>query len=274
MGPRTHEFEAAWAAYCGVRHAVLMAQRHGRPGGGPAGARHRTGRRGHHRLLHVQRDGQRHPPGRARARCSSTSARTTSAWIPRCVEAAITPRTRAIMPVHLYGLMADMDPLVDDRRPSRPRDHRGRGPGPRRHVRRATGRPVRAGDVQPVRDEEPDDRRRRLRDDDDDELADRLRLYRNHGMRVRYQHESLGTNFKPTDLAAAIGLAQLARLDERTEQRRRNAAPPHARGCGGYLTPTRPGRSRARLAPVHDAVPGRARRRVVDGLAERGDRDA
>ena len=59
---------------------------------------------------------------------------------------------------------------------------------------------------------------------DDDALADRIRLYRNHGMRVRYHHEALGTNFKPTDLAAAIGLAQLARLDERTAQRRRNAA--------------------------------------------------
>ncbi len=45
---------------------------------------------------------------------------------------------------------------------------------------------------------------------DDDALADRIRLYRNHGMRVRYYHESLGTNFKPTDLAAALGLAQLA----------------------------------------------------------------
>ena len=45
---------------------------------------------------------------------------------------------------------------------------------------------------------------------DDDALADRLRLFRNHGMRVRYHHDALGTNYKPTDLAAAIGLAQLA----------------------------------------------------------------
>jgi len=59
---------------------------------------------------------------------------------------------------------------------------------------------------------------------DDDAVADGLRLFRNHGMRVRYQHESLGTNFKPTDLAAAIGLAQLARLEERTRRRVVNAA--------------------------------------------------
>ena len=55
-------------------------QRHGRPGGGPPRARHRPGRRGHHGLLHLQRDGQRHPPGRRDAPSSWTSARTTSAW--------------------------------------------------------------------------------------------------------------------------------------------------------------------------------------------------
>ena len=73
---------------------------------------------------------------------------------------------------------------------------------------------------------------------DDDAVADRLRLYRNHGMRVRYHHESLGTNFKPTDLAAAIGLAQLARLDERTERRRHNAA--HLTAGSAATTSSRP----------------------------------
>ena len=103
---------------------------------------------------------------------------------------------------------------------------------------------------------------------DDDELADRLRLFRNHGMRVRYHHDALGTNFKPTDLAAALGLAQLARLDERTEQRRRNAA---------YLTDhldafRTPGVPAGREHVWHQYVmrfPGE-RQRVIDGLAERG----
>jgi dTDP-4-amino-4,6-dideoxygalactose transaminase len=103
---------------------------------------------------------------------------------------------------------------------------------------------------------------------DDDAVADRLRLFRNHGMRVRYHHEALGTNFKPTDLAAALGLAQLGRLDERTEQRRRNAAY-LTEHLAGYWTPGVPeGREHA----WHQYVmrfPGE-RQRVIDGLAERG----
>ena len=75
---------------------------------------------------------------------------------------------------------------------------------------------------------------------DDDEVADRLRLFRNHGMRVRYHHDALGTNFKPTDLAAAIGLAQLTRLDERTATRRANAAYLTEHLAGDYLTPIVP----------------------------------
>jgi dTDP-4-amino-4,6-dideoxygalactose transaminase len=53
----------------------------------------------------------------------------------------------------------------------------------------------------------------------DDRLADWLRLYRNQGMRTRYQFEMLGYNFRMTDLAAAIGLAQLAKLERNTARR-------------------------------------------------------
>ena len=104
---------------------------------------------------------------------------------------------------------------------------------------------------------------------DDDGLADRIRVFRNHGMRVRYYHESLGTNYKPSDLAAAIGLAQLPRLDERTEQRRRNAAYLTEHLGGDYLTPAVPA---GRDHVWHQYVmrfPGE-RQRVVDGLTERG----
>ena len=52
------------------------------------------------------------------------------------IEAAITPRTRAICPVHLFGLPADMDAIVGHRRPPRPGGRRGRLPGARRRVRR------------------------------------------------------------------------------------------------------------------------------------------
>jgi len=103
---------------------------------------------------------------------------------------------------------------------------------------------------------------------DDDELADRLRLYRNHGMRRRYYHEELGTNFKPTDLAAALGLAQLPRLDERTAQRRRNAAR-LTEGLAGYLTPAVPEGREHVWHQYTMRFPGE-RERVVAGLTERG----
>jgi dTDP-4-amino-4,6-dideoxygalactose transaminase len=104
---------------------------------------------------------------------------------------------------------------------------------------------------------------------DDDALADRLRLHRNHGMRVRYHHDALGTNYKPTDITAALGLAGLVRLDERTAIRRRNAAYLTEHLGDEYLVPTVPdGRDHV----WHQYVmrfPGQ-RDRVAAGLAERG----
>jgi dTDP-4-amino-4,6-dideoxygalactose transaminase len=58
----------------------------------------------------------------------------------------------------------------------------------------------------------------------DDALADWLRLYRNQGMRTRYQFEMLGYNFRMTDIAAAIGLAQLDKLARNTARRQAIAA--------------------------------------------------
>ena len=81
---------------------------------------------------------------------------------PERVEAAITPRTKAIMPVHLYGLMADMDPLVAiaERHGITIVEDAAQAHGAT--LSRPTRRTVRARDVQPVRDQEPDDRRGRL----------------------------------------------------------------------------------------------------------------
>ena len=58
----------------------------------------------------------------------------------------------------------------------------------------------------------------------DDRLADWLRLYRNQGMRARYQYEMLGYNFRLTDIAAAIGLAQFDKLERNTARRQAIAA--------------------------------------------------
>ena len=103
---------------------------------------------------------------------------------------------------------------------------------------------------------------------DDDTVAERLRLYRNHGMEKRYHHGSLGTNFKPTDLAAAIGLAQLARLDERNDRRRQNAAALTA-GLAGYHTPSEPA-GREHVWHQYTMRFPEDRQAVIDGLTERG----
>jgi perosamine synthetase len=59
---------------------------------------------------------------------------------------------------------------------------------------------------------------------DDPEVAERLRLLRAHGSRVRYQHEQLGYNYRLTDIQAAIACVQLERLPEFTQARSANAA--------------------------------------------------
>lgn len=58
----------------------------------------------------------------------------------------------------------------------------------------------------------------------DDDLADRLKVYRNQGMRQRYQYEMAGTNYRMTDIQAAIGIPQLRRIDQINSSRQRNAA--------------------------------------------------
>jgi dTDP-4-amino-4,6-dideoxygalactose transaminase len=58
----------------------------------------------------------------------------------------------------------------------------------------------------------------------DTQIAERARLLRNHGASQRYHHEILGYNLRLSDLHAAVGLAQLRKVDRAIEARRRNAA--------------------------------------------------
>ena len=75
----------------------------------------------------------------------------------------------------------------------------------------------------------------------DGDLAERMRLMREHGMKVRYHHDVLGYNFRMTDMAAAIGLAQLPKLAG-FNQRRRAIAARYDAELRGVITPSvRPG---------------------------------
>ena len=140
------------------------------------------------------------------------------------IEAAITPHTRAICPVHLFGLPADMDMIVaiasrhglavvEDACQAHGAEFRGRRVGSFGH-----GAFSLYGTKNMTTGEGG------LITTDDDHLADWIRLYRNQGMRERYHHEILGYNFRLSDVAAAIGLCQLDKLERNTARRREIAA--------------------------------------------------
>lgn len=140
------------------------------------------------------------------------------------IESAITPRTRAISPVHLFGLPADMTEItaiaerhglaiVEDACQAHAATIDGRRVGSFGH-----GAFSLYGTKNMTTGEGG------LITTDDDRLADWIRLYRNQGMRERYRHEMLGYNFRLTDLAAAIGLCQLDKLERNTTRRQAMAA--------------------------------------------------
>jgi perosamine synthetase len=97
---------------------------------------------------------------------------------------------------------------------------------------------------------------------DDGELAERIRLLREHGMKVRYHHDVVGYNFRMTDLAAAIGLAQLPKLPGYNDRRRAIAAR-YDRELRGVITPS----VRPNVTHVYHQYTIRVRER--DAFAER-----
>jgi dTDP-4-amino-4,6-dideoxygalactose transaminase len=143
---------------------------------------------------------------------------------PFLIESAITPRTKAILPVHLFGHPCDIETImrlaarydlavIEDACQSH-----GASVGDQRVGSFGTGcfsfypsKNITTGEGGILTTNDP-------------ELADRARLIRSHGQRERYYHEVLGFNFRMTEIQAAIGLAQLDRLEEYTRIRRANAA--------------------------------------------------
>ncbi len=139
------------------------------------------------------------------------------------IEAAITPNTKAILPVHLYGLCCDMDAImeiadkhglvvIEDACQAHGAEYKGKRAGsfgtgtfslyPTKNITSAEGGMITTSD---------------------DDVAEKSKVLRNHGMRRRYYHDEIGYNFRMTDVHAAIGNAQLAKLDEHNDKRRANA---------------------------------------------------
>jgi perosamine synthetase len=142
---------------------------------------------------------------------------------PAAVAERVSPNTRVLLPVHLYGQMADMAPLesisnehglriVEDAAQSHGASYQGRYAGSyglgtfslyaTKNITTGEGGLITTSD---------------------DALASRLRVLRNQGMRKRYQYEMPGNNYRLTDLQAALGIPQLHRYARTVCQRQRNA---------------------------------------------------
>jgi dTDP-4-amino-4,6-dideoxygalactose transaminase len=141
------------------------------------------------------------------------------------LEAAITPKTRAVLPVHLFGLPADMDSVlrvasghglevIEDAAQSIGSRYNGQGTGSLGTFGCFSFFPSKnlgcAGDGGMVTTNDP-------------ELAQRVRMMRAHGTRRKYEYECLGINSRLDALQAAILQVKLRSLDQWTSARRRNA---------------------------------------------------
>lgn len=143
---------------------------------------------------------------------------------PAKIEDAITDKTKAIMPVQLYGQSADMDPImkiakehdlvvIEDAAQAHGAEYKGKKVGclgdmacfsfyPTKNMTTSEGGMITTNS---------------------EEFAENARIYRAHGSPTKYHHDVLGYNFRMTDIAAAIGLEQLKKIDSFNEKRIENA---------------------------------------------------
>ncbi len=141
---------------------------------------------------------------------------------PERVELALTPRTRAILPVHLYGLPADMDPIreIAARHGLKVIEDAAQAHGARYKGRRVGG----IGDAAGF-SFYPGKNLGALGDGgavttNDDALAEKIRCLRNYGSKEKYHHDLLGCNSRLDELQAAFLRVKLAHLDHWNARRR------------------------------------------------------
>ena len=164
---------------------------------------------------------------------------------PDTIEAAVNERTRAVMPVHLYGQCADMPAITAL---ARAHDLAVVEDAAQAHGATIDGRFAGTwgvGCFSLYATKNVTTGEGGLITTDDDDLADQLRVLRNQGMRQRYQYERPGHNYRMSELHAAVGIPQIARLATINAARRRNAARLSAglAGCAALQVPAvMPGR--------------------------------
>jgi dTDP-4-amino-4,6-dideoxygalactose transaminase len=144
---------------------------------------------------------------------------------PTKIEAAISPRTKAIMPVHLFGQMAEMDAIMDiakrhnlfvieDAAQAIGAEYKGRRAGSIGTFGSFSFYPSKnlggIGDGG-------------MLVTNDEKLAQRARSLRNHGSSIRYYHQEMGGNFRLDAIQAAVLRVKLKHLDQWTAARERNA---------------------------------------------------
>jgi dTDP-4-amino-4,6-dideoxygalactose transaminase len=161
---------------------------------------------------------------------------------PAAVEAAITPRTKAIMPVHLYGHPANLVALKAIA------ENHGLllfEDAAQAHAASVDGIPVGAWGIAgsfsfyPTKNMTSGEGG--MITTPSPELARMARLLRNQGMERRYENEVIGFNTRMTDIHAAIGRVQLTKLAGWTAKRQQNAAFFNANIRGVVTPPTAPG---------------------------------
>jgi len=246
LGPEVAAFEERFAAYCGVRHCVAL----------------NSGTSALHLALLAAGVG----PGDEVITVSMTFVATTAAilycgatpvfvdvdpdtWTmdPNLLQAAITPRTKAILPVHLHGLMADMDPIIEvadraglivieDAAQAHGSEYRGRRAGSIGDIACFSFYPGKNlgayGEAGAAVTNSSD-------------LARQLALLRDWGQESKYNHVLPGYNFRMDGIQGAVLNVKMAYIESWTEARqtvashydrllaraqfKRPAPPPHCR---------------------------------------------
>lgn len=225
LGPEVDAFEAEWAAYCGAGHAVglangldalILALRALDVGPGdevivPSNTYIAT-------WLAVSAVGATPVPVEPDPATHNID--------PSRIAAALTNRTKVILPVHLYGQPADLDPIltlarahgvavVEDAAQAHGARYKGRRIGAHGDIVCWSFYPGKnlgaLGDAGAITTDNPD-------------LAERIRVLRNYGSRVKYVNEIQGVNSRLDPLQAAVLRVKLTHLEEWTERRRALAA--------------------------------------------------